>query len=167
MWPCPQRSARASTIFWLLLYAMQLAAAAVTCDSECQQEQQAALLDIYSSTNGSGWTPGLQIGNLRWGSNTSAALPLSLPVHCSWAGVICCQAATGFLFSYKWRIVGMKVPCSTPDGSVTRLQLAAMNLVGTLPQNASTWAALAPTLEYLDFTGARLTCLCAVCTLHC
>ena len=60
--------------------------AAGYCDAGCQQQQQAALLNLYEATNGVWWNstfpPPLSFPPYRWG-NTTVRTP-GLPAHCGW-----------------------------------------------------------------------------------
>ena len=56
-----------------------------TCDTACQLHQRSALQQLYVSLNGSTWS-----NNTSWSvQDTGAIAP---DAHCSWHGVVCCNA---------------------------------------------------------------------------
>lgn len=53
------------------------------CDSYCQQQQRAALLQLFTNTHGQGWH-----NASGWGTSAH---------HCTWFGVICCSTNSSTL----------------------------------------------------------------------
>lgn len=57
-----------------------------TCDTACQLQQRSALQQLYISLNGSTW------GNsTNWSAEDIGAI--TPDAHCSWHGVVCCNAS--------------------------------------------------------------------------
>ena len=97
-----------------------IAAASFSCNSACQQAQQAALSQLYADTKGASWQE--QSG---WANSSSQNSP-SLDAHCSWQGVVCCNtnSVLGALGNGSLR-------CSSP-GAILALALPDNGLSGSL-----------------------------------
>ena len=123
----PWRSGRGSMLLQLVVAAAcvstcraSIAAASYTCNSSCQQAQQAALSQLYADTNGASWQE--QSG---W-ANFSSQISPSLDAHCSWQGVVCCNTD-----SVLGALGNGSLGCSSP-GAVLALALPDNGLSGSL-----------------------------------
>ena len=103
-----------------------IATAAFTCDAACQQNQQAALQQLYAQTDGENWTE--QQGWLQ----EANASNLALDAHCSWSGVLCCGGN-----STLQGLGNGTLPCSSP-GAVVQLSLPGNGLHGKLTADVLT-----------------------------
>ena len=112
------------------------AAAIAQCESSCQASQRAALTLLYTGTvqNGNWSRPasyvnGTAIPITQWGF--SYAIPgLALPIHCYWAGVICCDPAGYITLATGYSYVASgQISCNVAYG-VTTLLLLSNNITG-------------------------------------
>ena len=131
-----------------------IATAAFTCNTACQQSQQAALQQLYAQTNGATWKE--QQGWLQ----EASASDLALDAHCSWFGVLCCSGNS--------TLQGMgngTLPCSSP-GAVLQLSLPGNGLHGKLTADVLTNLTSLVVLDLPGKATSRLHgCLCsAVCS---
>ena len=110
------------------------------CAESCQTSQRASLVQLYNLTAAIHW-------NNSDGWLSDATTNNTLPSHCSWFGVACCL--NGQLDSASFPSTAL-VPCIV-SGGVSALLLNRNNLTGPMDQVA--WAALAPSLQYLDLSG--------------
>ena len=97
-----------------------IAAASYSCNTSCQQAQQAALIQLHADTKGASWQE--QSG---WANFSSQNSP-SLDAHCSWQGVVCCSTS-----SVLEALGNGSSGCSSP-GAVLALALPANGLRGSL-----------------------------------
>lgn len=134
--------ARAILALLVVLYGTNRpqAALAAVCDTACQVAQRAALVDLYTHTNAATW-------NISDGWLGDKALSNSLPTHCGWFGVACCL--NGRLDTRDFPSTEV-VPCQSPGG-VAAILLVKNNLSGAMVD--VDWAALAPSLQYIDLSG--------------
>lgn len=134
--------ARIFLLLVTLVYgAVPSAAEAELCDAPCRSAQRAALLQLFSATNPSGWN-----NSDGWGGSQAASVP-DLPAHCGWFGVACCIDGELDLRFFPSTVV---VNCSASAG-VTAILLYRNNLTG--PITGVNWAAFATSLRYLDLAG--------------
>ena len=154
-----------------------------TCDTACQLQQRSALL--YISLNGSTWS-----NSVNWSAQDAGVI--TPDAHCSWHGVLCCNASlvmatpAGVLpcprangVSYLVRQLVLCAGSAIPDcsmHSVTSFQhpaellpscmqaLIHNGLRGMLPENV--FEVLKYTLVVLNLQGAALASLQLSACLH-
>ena len=137
------------------------ATAAFNCSAACQQNQQAALQQLYAQTDGANWEE--QQGWLQ----EASASDLALDSHCSWFGVLCCSGN-----STLQGLGNGTLPCSSP-GAVVQLSLPGNGLHGKLTADVLTNLTSLVVLDLPGKAASRLhgrlrstlrsqTCHCAV-----
>ena len=120
-------------------------AATLSCDSSCQSAQRAGLIDLYSSTGGSGW---LNKGFASITASTDFTTICTILTENRMGA--CCDSSQS------------ACDITSGDIGVSALILAHMNLQGTLPTSFVT--SMAPTLLCFIAVGKdKMTCQ-AICT---
>ena len=117
------------------------AAANSTCGQLCQEAQAAALLQLYTQTSARSW-------NVSRGWSVQSSARPDVPSHCDWFGVACCIGGQVDLRDFPSTLA---VSCEVLSG-VTAVLLPSNNLFG--PLSGIDWEAFAPSLQYLDLSGA-------------
>lgn len=109
-----------------------------TCDGACQTAQLSELRLLFAALGAS--------------QTVSATPQPQMPEHCSWVGVVCCNANLTAEFS-----AAAPSSCLASNGTAG-IQLPAQGLQGSLPAQA--WTALASTLQFIDLSGPSHLGLC-------